>query len=100
MNYWRVATASPSLKVGDVAYNKEQIVAMAGEAAERKVRIMAFPSLRQRAARSFASSFCWNRRLDAVKVNCSAGAREGSLGWIPPAVICTVQKGSGLKAAI
>ena len=45
MNYWRVATASPSLKVGDVVYNKEQIVAMAGEAAERKVRIMAFPEM-------------------------------------------------------
>ena len=64
------------------------------------VRIMAFPSLRQRVARSSAASFCRNRGLDAVKVNCSAGAREGSLGWIPPTVICTVQKGSGLKAAI
>ena len=45
MNYWRVAAASPSLKVGDVAYNKEQIVAMAGEAAERKVKIMVFPEM-------------------------------------------------------
>ena len=84
MNYWRVATASPSLKVGDVAYNKEQIVAMAGEAAERKVRIMAFPEMAL-TGYTAADLLGQGLLLDEVDVALQEMARE-----LPPEMLTVV----------
>ena len=45
MNLWRVKMASPTVKVADVAFNKEQILAAACEADKEGVKILAFPEL-------------------------------------------------------
>ncbi len=45
MNYWRIATASPVVKVADVAANTQEILATAREAAAQGARILLFPEL-------------------------------------------------------
>ena len=43
--YVRVGAAVPRLKLADCTYNKEQIVAMAKEAAAKGIRVLTFPEL-------------------------------------------------------
>ena len=43
--YVRIATASPSLKVADISYNKQQIKEQIIEAVNKKINIIVFPEL-------------------------------------------------------
>ena len=43
--YIKVAAASPSLRVADCDYNSERIIAQMQEAADRGVKVVAFPEL-------------------------------------------------------
>ena len=43
--YVKVGAAVPRLRLADCIYNKEQIVAMAKDAAAKGVRVLTFPEL-------------------------------------------------------
>ncbi len=44
-NYVKVAVAIPKLKVADCIYNKQEMIAIINNAAEKKVKILTFPEL-------------------------------------------------------
>lgn len=44
-DYYRIATAVPDLKVGDITYNKNKIIDKIDEAGKKDVRLIAFPEL-------------------------------------------------------
>ena len=43
--FFRVAAATPKIKVADCSYNKEQIVSLLRQAAERQAGAVVFPEL-------------------------------------------------------
>ncbi len=44
-DYYRIATAVPDLRVGDIAFNKNKIIEKIDEAGKKGVRLIAFPEL-------------------------------------------------------